>query len=305
MGDSPTYTKEPFAEQPAAVRASPSTMEVREIDTQPRQTGRRDTNEAPAGEETKPPEEKVQLDSQTAALAKKEAKIRQAEQTLRAKEQKLIEDQKRLERLERLEKALANKDYSGVEDLVNYDEYTNYLLEKQKTADPNAQAIQKLNSEIAEMKKADQQRLNQQFDAAVSERKSAIAKLVDSNPEDYSAIKELKRHDAVIQHILDTWEHDELDLSVEDAAKEVEEILVEKAKQYAGITKLKGAAAPTEEKKPLPSMRSKTITNDMTAPSGQKKPLPPLQAMSESDRYAEARRRAIAKIEAQKAGKTA
>lgn len=304
-----TYTKEPWvdpnqARPVAAPQIRDSDLEVKEYETfvKPKAVvGRPDTSEAPAApaaEEPKAPEETVKLAPQVTALARREAKFRQQEAALKAREAKVA-------RLEALEEKLKAKDYSALDEVVPYDEFTNYHLDKLKGQDPTTEAIKKLAAKVESMEKSSKDNLTQQFEAAVKERRDAVTKLVEADPE-YSTIKELKRHDAVVQHILDTWEHDEVDLSVEQAAKEVEEALLEEAKIYASVPKIKPAAPVEGDKKALPPLKPsvKTITNQMTA-SDVKTPLKPLQFLSETERYAEARRRALERLEAQKASKAA
>jgi hypothetical protein len=310
MPDDQTYTKEPWIDPSQQVRAPAaqrqSDLEIKEVEThsKPRvPSGAVDTKEGTAAVDTKPVEESVKLSPQVTALARKEAKFRQQEQALKAKELALAEREAKLAKLATLEEKLKAKDYSAAEEFVDYDAYTQYLLDKQKNSDPTQQTLKKLEEKITGIEKSAKDNLTQQFEAAVKERKDAVTKLVESDPE-YSTIKELKRQDAVVQHILDTWEHDEVDLPVEQAAKEVEEALIEEAKIYAGLTKLKPPVSEADTKKQLPPLKTKTMTNAMTA-SDVKTPLKSYQSMSESERYAEARRRAVAKLEAEKAAKAA
>jgi hypothetical protein len=240
------------------------------------------------------PAETVTLSPQMAALARKEQKFRQQEQALKDREAALAARAEKLAKLEALEAKLASKDYSGLEELgISYEEYTSYLLNKQQTQSPEQQAVKKLAEELESVKKAQADDVAKRFDAAVEERRKAVTALVESNPE-YSSIKELKMEEAVIQHILDTWEHDGVDLSPEQAAKEVEEILVEKATQLTSLTKLK----PKEAAKELPPLKQgvKTLTNNMQAIGEIKRPQKPLHGMTDSERYAEARKRAEEKL---------
>lgn len=301
MPNDSNYTKEPWIDPSQPVRAaqpvSQQNLEVREFEThaKPIAAGQADNGAGTAAADSKPAEDTVKLSPQVTALARKEAKFRQQEQAFKAKEQALEAKAAKLAKIEALEAKLQAKDYSGVEELVNYDEYTQYLLSKQSSSDPTQQALKKLADKVDGIEKASKDNLSLQFEAAVKERRDAVTHLVESDPE-YSTIKELKRQDSVVQHILDTWEHDEVDLPVEQAAKEVEEMLLEEAKKYASLPKIK----PTvDEKKQLPPLKQKTMTNQMTA-SDVKAPLKSYQFMSESERYAEARRRALEKLEVQK-----
>ena len=146
------------------------------------------------------------------------------------------------------------------------------------------------------MEKFSQENVSKQYEAAVSERRLAANKLVTEGDK-FPRIKKAGATEAVVQHILDTWEHDNEELSVEQAAQEVEEILVEKAKEWAALLEEEKAAAeveaPPSEKKQLPPINKpsvKTLTNQVTASDF--KPKKSFQGMSDSERWAEARRRA-------------
>ena len=204
-------------------------------------------------------------------------------------------ERKEIADLKAIKAKLASKDFSGIESLVDYNDYTNYLIEKDSKSTPEQDEIKKLASKLDSMEKAQQDDVSKRFDAAVNERRTAIKALVGSDTT-YSTIKELKAEEAVVQHILDTWEHDNIDLSVEQASKEVEDLLVEKATKWASLSKVKTQAS--QEKKELPPLKSnvKTLTNNM-APTGEiKRPQKSFEGMSEQDRYKEAYRRAQEKL---------
>ena len=115
--------------------------------------------------------------------------------------------------------------------------------------------------------------------AALLERKKAVSELVEKSP-DFVSIKELAMQDAVTQHIVDSWEKDGVELSVEDACKEVENELLEAAKKWTGLSKLKPKEEPeAQAKRPLPPLKQAvtTLTNSMQATGDVKLPkkLPP------------------------------
>lgn len=241
------------------------------------------------------PVESLTLSPAAAALARKEAKFRQQQQELKTKESQLEADRIEIAELKALKAKLATKDYSGVESLVDYNEYTNYLIEKGSQSTPEQEEIKKLASKLDSIEKAQKDDVSKRFDAAVNERRNAVKQLVGSN-EAFSTIKGLKAEETVVQHILDTWEHDSVDLTVEQAAKEVEDLLQEKANRWAGFSKAKTQAS--QEKKELPPLKSsvKTLTNNM-APTGEiKRPQRSFEGMSEQERYKEAYRRAQEKL---------
>lgn len=246
-------------------------------------------------------EETVTLSPQMAALARKEQKIRSQEQDLKKKVAELQASTQEIAELKALKEKLKNKDYSGVEDLVKYDEYTQYLIEKEGNLTPEQQQLKDLQEEVKSVKSAHEEDISKRFEAAVNDRRKAVTQLVASSP-NFSSIKELKAEEAVVQHILDTWEHDSIDLSPEEAAKEVEAELFERAKRWSSLAKLKDqldpavASAPKEKELPPLKPAVKTLTNNMQSSGDRARPLKPLSQMSDSERWAEARRRAEEKL---------
>lgn len=261
--------------------------------------GQTDTsNEKVSAEEAATPVESVQLSPQVAALARKEQRFRREEQELKTKAAALEAERAEIAELKALKAKLAAKDFSGIEELVKYDDYTNYLINKAETASPEALALKELAAKVEGVEKAHKDDVEKRFDAAVQERRKAVNSIVETNPE-FSSIKELKLQEAVVKHILDTWEHDGIDLAPEDAAKEVEEELLERAGKWSTLSKLKASADQTEdEKKQLPPLKPaiKTLTNNMAVTGEIKRPVKSFQNMSDSERYAEARRRAEEKL---------
>lgn len=242
------------------------------------------------------PVESVTLSPAAAALARKESKFRQQQQELKIQEAQLEADRKELADLKALKAKIAAKDYSGIENLVDYNDYTNYLIEKETSSTPEQQELKKLAAKLDGMEKAQQTDISKRFEAAVNERRNAVKALVGSD-DTYSTIKGMKAEETVVQHILDTWEHDSIDLTVEQASKEVEDLLQEKASRWASFSKEKTQAS--QEKKELPPLKSgvmKTLTNNM-APTGDiKRPQKSFEGMSEQERYKEAYRRAQEKL---------
>lgn len=276
-----------------ASKAHSKTMEAAE-------SGQTTVNESeikPVETTDKPPEA-VTLSPQMAVLARKEQQFRRSQQELRAKEQALEAERAEIADLKALKAKLASKDYSGIEDLVKYDDYTNYLIEKESNLSPEQQALKKLEAKLETLESSQKEDVTKRFEAAVSERRKAVTQLVETS-EEFSAIKELKMQEAVVQHILDTWEHDNVDLSPEEAAKEVEQELIDRAGKWSALTKLKPKAEPLlDEKKQLPPLKPgiKTLTNNMAATGEIKRAVKPLHLLSEAERYAEARRRAEEKL---------
>lgn len=298
-----SYSKEAIADTPSANPNIPPPTFKEERIINPRRTPKpvvqtesgQPDKDVGGSEEPKPPVESVTLSPQMAALARKEQKTRQYEQKLKEREVALEKERLEIAEFKAMKEKLATKDYSAVENLINYDEYTKYLIEKSGTTTPEQEALKKLQTEVEDVKKAHQEDVSKRFEAAVADRRNAVNTLVDANPE-FASIKKLKMQEAVVQHILDTWEHDNAELSPEQAAKEVRDILKEKAAIWASVLD-EAPKDPVDEKKQLPPLKPaiKTLTNQMT--TGEiKRPVKSFQHMSDAERWAEARRRAEEKL---------
>lgn len=247
------------------------------------------------------PEESVRLSPQLSALARKEQAFRQREQALKQREKDIEAKLARAEKFDRLEAGIKSNDYSGVEELgANYEGHTNWLLGKQAGEDPQSLKFKAIEDELQSLKKNQEERVEQEFSATVAEYKTEITNLIASRSDDFSSVKELKREDAVLQLILDSWEEENEHLTVEQACKDVEEFLVEQGKLFNSLPKFKPKVSEEESRRlPPPRVSGRTLTNDMLPASGERKHERSLQHMSDSERYAEARRRVMAKRQQQ------
>lgn len=243
------------------------------------------------------PEESVRLSPQLSALARKEQAYRQREQALKLREKEIEEKLAKATQYEELETKFKSKDFSEAEKLgLNYEEYTQYLLAKQTGEDPTADKFKSLEQKIQDLEKGKEEQAAREYEDTVSEYRREITSLIASNPE-FSSVKELGREDAVLQLILDSWEEDGEELSIEQASKDIEDYLVEQGKKFTGLTKFK--PAEVESKLPPPRPGPRTLTNQMQPPQGTVQPQKSLQHLSESERYAEARRRVLARRQQQ------
>lgn len=115
---------------------------------------------------------------------------------------------------------------------------------------PQDQAYQKLQAEIQALKaeteltkKAHQDTQTKAYENAVNQVRRDAVKIVESNPE-FETIKELGATEAVVELIKQTFDTDGTLLSVEDAAKQVEEHLLEEALKMASLNKIKAKMQP-------------------------------------------------------------
>jgi hypothetical protein len=238
--------------------------------------------------------ESVRLSPQLSALARKEQALRQERAAFMAEKKALEARLAEAEQYSQLKTKLTSKDFSAAEELgLSYEEYTKYLLDKQAGEDPNTLAFKKLEDEIQTLKKGQEEKAAQEYEETVAEYRQEIAKLIESSP-DFPKVKKAKAEKAVLQLILDSWEEDGVEVTIQQASKDVELFLNEEAKKWAALTE-EPESSPGVPERVLPPPRpgSKTLTQQMQPPSGQKAPAKSLQHLSENERYAEARRRVL------------
>lgn len=254
------------------------------------------TNNSPAAESAQPVES-VRLSAQVTAIARKEQAYRQRELALKEREKSVESRLAEAEKYTQLKDKFSAKDFSEAEALgLSYEEYTKYVLEKQNGEDPQQARINALEAKLESVEKGLEESSANQYEETVSEYRKEISKLVSENPE-FSSVKELKREDAVLQLILDAFEADGEELTVNEAAKQIEDYLVDYGKKFTALPKFKTLQEVVPEQRQLPRpMVGQTLTNDMTV-SSEKRPLKSLQHLSESERYAEARRRVLERRE--------
>lgn len=232
-------------------------------------------------------EEEIALSPKISALARKEQAMRRREAELRDKERALEAKLADSEKYQTLKTKLAAKDYSAAEELgLSHEEYTQHLLKKQESEDPATARYQKLEAELEALKKGREEDTVKEYQANQALWKQEISKVVAAS-EEFSSIKELKAEDIVLQHINDSFEEDGIELSAEEAAKEIEAALLERAERFASLSKLKKANTLP------PPKTSKTITQTMTTTPVKSKEKP-MHLMSESEQWAEATRRYMA-----------
>lgn len=231
------------------------------------------------------PEESVTLSPKVSAIARKEQALRTTEAQLKQREKDLADKLAKAEKFDALQAKIAAKDYSAAEELgLKYDEYTDHLVKRQAEKNPQEERLSKAEQELAELKKSQEEQVLKDYQNNQTLWKQEIQRVVDGNDE-YSSIKELKAYDSVLEHINSSFEEDGIELTAEQAAKEIEDELVARAEKLSALTKIqKRSATPRQLGAP------KTITQNMTV-SSQKPVKKPFHLMSESEQIAEAFRR--------------
>jgi hypothetical protein len=209
----------------------------------------------------------VTLSPKLTALARKEQKLQQDIQALRDKEAALTAKEKDYIPKSSIKEKMENNAIQALAELgYSYDEITNLVIAQQSKVDPAQEALKKLESKIETMEETQKQNVSKQYEATVNQYKKEIATLIDKD-ENYSTVKELSKQDAVLEHLIETFNEDGIVLSVDEAAKDIEEFLIEEATKMANLTKIKSKLAPPPEPKKLPPPKTglRTLTTQVSS----------------------------------------
>jgi hypothetical protein len=256
--------------------------------------------EAPKAEVTPEEPQKTEQDQalskQFARLAQQEkalrAKVQQQEQALKAREQALVEREAQLTKQPQID----TTKYISMDDFKNnplevmartglsYEELTNQLINQVPT-DPRVKSqmqlmqdeIKALKADREQQKQAQIEQQTQAYRAAIRKIESDAVELVQDQADEYELISAYGKPGIkeVVKLIETTYKEEGRIMTVEQAAKEVEDYLTEQAEKLAKskkITKrLQPMVAPKEEvkqtqqvstdSKPEQQQTMKTLTN--------------------------------------------
>lgn len=262
---------------------------------QDRNSEGQDPQSQPAEATQKAPEDP--LSSHYAQLARKEralrAKVQAQEQAYKAREAQIQAQEEALKLKEAqyqtgyVDKSKLQQDtLSVLQDLgIDYDQLTNLVLNAPKPEErAQKQAYEKIQAEIKALKDAQEQaqqavkdQQKQAYAQAVNQIRTEVKNLVASDP-DYSVIKSTNSVDDVVELIEKTFEKDGILLTVDEAAKEVEDFLTQEAESLYKIDKIRkrieanSRQTPQQPQQPAaqqtnqqPQGPSRTLTNSVTS----------------------------------------
>jgi hypothetical protein len=246
-------------------------------------------NTAPTQEAPKAAEEP--LSSQYAILARKEKAIRQREQQLRAREAELRAQSKPAESTPS-QPSLDMSKYVSVDDLLRdpfgilnekglgYDKLTEIAMQgpshETRTLTNEVKALRdelaKIKGETENTKKSFEEQQVMQRDQAIRSIRNEVSNAVRNDPS-FEAIKTTGSEREVVNLIVRTFDEDGILLSAEEAAREVEEYLVNEAIRLTKLNKIQQKLAPkvapapqvqkAAESNQKPQM--KTLTNSVNS----------------------------------------
>ncbi len=161
------------------------------------------------------------------------------------------------------------------EEQVSWDELTQQAVNRQPTDPRVMSTIQKLEAKIAQLEESNKtsaksqvEAQQAQYQAAVKQIKADAKQLVYTDPE-FETVKAMNAVSDIVELIEATYKQDGIVLSVEEAAREVENYLVEEAMKVTQLEKIKkrmaaaNASRPTSETKTQETKQPqmKTLTN--------------------------------------------
>lgn len=266
------------------------------------------TETAPA--KVEPPKEQLPKDpalqKQFAQLARQEKLLRQKAQqqaqelqtqkaALDAKAQELAAIEARYKGYIAPDRLKADALTTLEEAGVTYDEVTQQAINRQPTDPRVLSHIAKLEARIGELQeKADkaaisyQEQQQAQYQAAVKQIRLDAQALVKSNPEEFEAIAKTGSIKDVVELIERTYRKDGVVLTVEEAAQEVENYLVDEVQKLTSIGKIKKRIEQSAQ-------ATRSTQQTQSKPQTQTGPMKTLTNAASSTRKLSAKERAIAR----------
>ena len=239
-----------------------------------------------------PREESITLSKGASAILRKEQAVRAQQKALAEKERTFAEKMADAEKYHKLKQKLEAKDYSAIDELgVPYEEIVKHEINKEAAKDPAQERVKRLEEEMAALKKGQEEQTVKDYEANQALWKKEISR-VTAESSDFPLVKKkgADAEAAILQHINDSFEEDETELTVEQAAKDIEEALSSKAKEWASLLESDENKVPEAKVLGAPKTKVSTITQNMTVTSKEVKPKP-FHLMSESEQIQEAIRR--------------
>jgi len=255
-----------------------------------------ETVASPESEDTpqSAPVKEPSVSSQFAALARREKALRaqaqQQDQTLKSREAAYAAKEAELQaKLTSYEQGYVSKDRLKADLLgtlteqgLSYDDITQQFLNNQNPLDPRVQShIQKLEAKLAALEakatQGEEQAKNsqaEQYQAAIKQITEDTKKLVFTDPE-FEMVKATGSVKDVVELIERTFNKDGTLLTVEDAARQVEEYLVDEALKLSRTGKIQkrlqpvapAVAAPAQQPQSTQKQQQpvKTLTNSISS----------------------------------------
>lgn len=229
-------------------------------------------------EESVEPAKEEPVSPKLALLAQREKRMRAMDLELKAREEALKAKEEEYKSSYIPKSRLKEDALSALQDAgVSYDQITEALL-KQPTAqvDPlireQQEKIAALEEKLSKLSGDFESKQTNEYQSALKQISKDVTTLVKDNP-DYELVDRLDMGQKVVEFIEEKFKEDGTLISIEEAAKAIEDALFEDVNKFAQLNKVKSKFAPqiTEpEKKPInlqnqEKQQPRTLTNAVTA----------------------------------------
>lgn len=253
---------------PAAPQAQTSAVEAtREL---PQQLG---AEEASVAAETKPAPADP-LSPKFAALAREQKLLRQQQREIQEQRKAIEAERQTIEQSKQWKQRITQDPYGVMlEAGLTADQVAALMLQQ---PNPEEQKYSLLQQELKQIKESQEQAKQealriqqQQYADAVGQIRSDVESLVSAD-DTYETIKTMGATEAVVALIEETYHKDKRLMSIDEAAKEVEEYLVEEAYKIAQIKKIRAKFNPApEQQDPLKQLSNQKSLQQQPAQSKQ------------------------------------
>lgn len=243
------------------------------------------TPTSPEATEAKKPGEQ-EFSAKFAALSRQERKMRQSFQSQRqqlATEKAQIEASRaEIEKAKGWQSRLQEDPWSTmIEAGLSPDQISDRVFSPDAIQKYNLQRYQselekKVQSQIDALKQQQEESSNSQYAQAKKQMAWDVSRLVDQNTAQYEAIKSMGAQEAVVSLIEETFKQTGNIMDMEEAAREVEDYLVEQAMGLTKIQKIKSKFLPEltqgiqkqapPQKPQATTLSNRTMTSTSTAP---------------------------------------
>lgn len=269
----------------------------------------------PKQEAEETPEETEPISKQLAILARKEKalrareaqmkqELRAKEDALKAKEAEILQRNQSLDQSKYISKDRLKQDtLTALAELgITYEDITNQQINVGQENPQTKAIINELKEELRQLKasqdeaKQSQQTAQQKaYEDAVNQIRRDTKNLVAKNSGDYETIKATNSYEDVVELIKQTYDRDKVLLTVEEAAQEVENYLIEEALKLSRIDKIKKRLQPASTAKA--SVAQQIQSSESTNTKAQSQPMKTLTNSMGTSGKLSARERALLAFE--------
>ena len=262
-----------------------------------------------AQEQTTPPAANNKddfLSPRFAALAKREKELRYRDQQIKAKEEALKAKEAEYKSSYIPKSQLTSNFWESVIDAgLNPEQVTQMVMSgSQQSNDPTIIALNKkieaLEARLGQTQESVQNSAKQAYDQALNQIRMDADNLL-KNTGEYELLKEVGSGEDIAELIKQKWDEEQVLLSVEEAAAQLEEKILESGLRYASLSKVKAKLQPPQAEQAVVQEEPKKVPMQNQQSSQQQIKTLTHSATTTPSRAMSARERAILAFKGQRA----